>query len=165
MPQPSNDNRPAEFDAMLTRLYPRVRNYATRYRNHDADDLAQSAVESACRYWRSHRTGTSMMPWLVGYVMNAARATAPLIANDSALAAMSIAPTQEHAAELDSVLSHFAADERAEVLRLADGGTVKELVASSGMTFKKARLAVEHMRGRMREVAALCADTRRALAA
>ncbi|MGX1786857.1 RNA polymerase sigma factor [Bosea sp. NPDC055332] len=147
---PANDNRPASFDAMLTRLYPRVRNYATRYRSHDADDLAQTAMESACRNWRSYRQGTSMMPWLVGYVMNAARAPLPLPTNDAALARIASPPTQEEYVSCLQAIALVPDDSRDLIALVATGHDVTEAAAMSGISHKAARFRLASGRSALR---------------
>jgi RNA polymerase sigma-70 factor (ECF subfamily) len=64
---------PVDIGASIVALLPRLRRFARALsRNqHDADDLAQAAVERALRHREQFRPGANLAAWMFGIVKNA----------------------------------------------------------------------------------------------
>ena len=174
MPQPSNDNRPAEFDAQLVRYLPGLRALALRLRPStppdEREDLVNSTVLKALENWHKYRTGASPFPWLSLLMRGIARdeldkakalkrtATHMLGAEFQAHL-----PSQEHAADVRMVMSQITPGLRAEFVEIAMGTPCAHLAAGRGVTKQRMDQIIWAERHRLAGLATR-ADTRRALA-
>lgn len=172
---PSNDNRPAEFDAALLKYTTGLANLAMKLRptasRQDREDLVQATLLKALEVWQTYRTDKSPYTWL-RYLMRA-------IAYDDAerqgkiaklklrLPGVSVTitePNQEWATDLALVTSQIAPELRDDMLDLAAGAQLAEPAARRGVSRERIRQMVDRERERL-EALARRADTRRALAA
>lgn len=175
MPQPSNDNRPAEFDAQLVRYLPGLHKLAIKLRplnrNDERDELVQATLCKALEAWRSYRPENSPYTWLQ-YLMRSInqvdikkakqqREIASRMAGAEYQAAL---PSQEHSVALSDVLAGMAPDIRDDMVEVAMGSDMAVVGARRGVTRERVRQVFAAERARWASLERR-ADTRRALAA
>lgn len=175
MPQPSNDNRPAEFDALLVKYLPGLRALAFKLRPStpadEREDLVNSTILKALENWHKYREGASPFPWLSLLMRGIARdeldkakalkRTAVHMLDGDFQAHL---PNQEHAADIGLVLAQITPSLRAEFVEIAIGTPCAQLAAGRGVTKQRMDQIVKAEQARLRGLATR-ADTRRALAA
>jgi RNA polymerase sigma factor (sigma-70 family) len=166
MPHPSNDNRPASFDAEVLAFRPGLYAYALRKYGDRAEDLVQDTLVAALARWRSYRPGKSVLPWLkfmmshVRYKQDCARRVQVVHTDADA----PVAASQEHAASINMALSRTPPRVRSMLLMEAAGHTLAEVGEAHGVTRQRVLQVIKEERAALRQ-AASDADTRRALAA
>ena len=153
---PSNDNRPAEFDAQLVAMLPALHRSSYKFTRHDNEELVHRTILSALEHWTTFRPGGKFLTWLLyimqGHVGNDAKTRS---SRQRALAANPpityTPPPQEHAVGLHMAMRLVAPRYRSAVLAVASGRTQQEAANDLGASRDFVRAAL--------------LDTRRALAA
>lgn len=164
MTQPANDNRPAEFDALMVAYTPGLYQTArTRYHWHETEDLVQSTLAWALAEWRKYRAGRSPMPWLAGGMANIV--TERKVARDWDAANVERVeadalspPAQEHTTELRQVIGLLGPRDRDVMARVAIGCTLQDIGRAQSVSIERARQLV----GRARERLQVACGERRA---
>lgn len=172
---PSNDNRPAEFDARMVAYIPGLQKLARRLRptasEETREDLVQATLCKAFETWRSYRTENSPYTWLQFLMRNESREDIERAEKRGKLKlrlpGVSITvtePNQEWATDLALVTRQIAPYLRDDMLDLAAGAMLAEPAARRGVSRERVRQMIDRERERL-EALARRADTRRALAA
>jgi hypothetical protein len=175
MPQPANDNRPAEFDKLLVRYLPGLRALSSKLRPmsppDEREDLVNSTVLKALENWHKYREGSSPFPWLSLLMrginrneQDAAKALKRTAAHTMGNAFQATMPNQEHAVDVGFVLGQITPSLRSDLLEIAMGAPCDSLAAGRGVTKQRMHQILQAERLRLAGLATR-ADTRRALAA
>lgn len=173
--QPANDNRPAEFDRLITRYIPGLHALAIKLRptaSQDThDELVQDTLCKAFSVWHQYRPGSTPMPWLRFLMRAINRDTLAGIGRQRDIASrigttpfQAILPNQEDAADLSIMLCTISPDLRDDMLDVAQGGDMAQVGARRGVSRERVRQIFNAERARWAALATR-ADTRRALAA
>lgn len=160
---PSNDNRPAEFDAEIQKHIGGLYRFAAKRYGVGIEDLVQDTIENALKRWRAFRPGGRMFPWLAHmlrhtkYKQEGLRRVVRFTGDE--LPEMISQPSQEYAVDASLALSRASPRVRTLLAMAAQEFTFEEIGAEFGVSKQRAKQMVD------REQALLRADTRRALAA
>lgn len=160
---PSNDNRPAEFDAEIQKHIGGLYRFAAKRYGSGIEDLVQDTIENALKRWRAFRPGGRMFPWLAHmlrhtkYKQDGLRRVVRFTGDE--LPEMISQPSQEYAVDLSLVLSRSTPRSRAILTMAAQEFTFEEIGAKLGVSKQRAKQLAD------REQALLRTDARRGLAA
>lgn len=174
-PHPSNDNRPAEFDRLVTSYIPGLHALAKRLRptapQDTHDELVQDTLCKALSVWHQYRPGSTPMPWLKFLMRAINRDALKSISRQREIASrlasvpfQAILPNQEDATDLSIMLGTISPDLRDDMLDVAQGGDMAQVGARRGVSRERVRQIFNAERARWAALATR-ADTRRALAA
>lgn len=173
--QPSNDNRPAEFDRALLAYTPALKKLAAKLLptkpQHEREDLLQATLLKAIEDWRKYRPENSPYTWLQ-FLMRGINQDAISKARTAAKhrpellhrAVRRTPPNQEHATDVSLVMSRVPWNRVDDIVAIGMGAFYRETAAERGISVERARQRVETARAALAR-AANDADTRRALAA
>ena len=147
----ANDNRPAEFDAMIMAYVPGLRRLARRMTRDraSADDLVTDTIILALSKWRKHRPADGAWNWLVWTMrsvmssrkqaMNAAMRTGTVVSIDT-VGPLSVSGAQQERAELSEAVHRLRHIRNGEVvLRVAAGETLSEIARDRGVSRERVR--------------------------
>lgn len=175
MPHPSNGNRPAEFDKLVTRYIPGLHALAIKLRptasKDTHDELVQDTLCKALSVWHQYRPGSTPMPWLRFLMRAINRDTLAgidrqrdIVSRIGTTPFQASLPNQEDAADLSIMLGTMSPDLREDMLDVAQGGDMAQVGARRGLSRERVRQIFNAERARWAALATR-ADTRRALAA
>lgn len=176
---PSNDNRPASFDAELVRILPRLHAVAIRsYPHEDSSDVVNDGVAYALAHWTKYTGDVSMFLFLRQCMrFTRARSRTAAAAKKRAGVTFTLDFDVPAPANNDNALALSQAvrclDERSArvVLMQAAGGTLDEIGTTLGVTRERIRQISGRAVSRMQRAADVAnsnwahACARRALAA
>jgi DNA-directed RNA polymerase specialized sigma24 family protein len=135
---PTNDNRPAEFDARLVGYLPGLRYQARRYPWLEPEDAAQQTIILALTRWRQFRPDGGIFGWLKGLLANVAQAALPQTRETGmpagVLESLASPPTQEYVADIKRALDTLPADRRDIILSYATGESAMEIAHRHGVS-------------------------------
>lgn len=175
MPQPSNDNRPAEFDAALLAYTPALKKLAAKLLptkpQHEREDLLQATLLKAIEDWRKYRPANSPYTWLQ-FLMRGINQDAISKARTAAKHRPELMhrvvrrtpPNQEHATDVSLVMSRVPWNRVDDIVAIGMGAFYRETAAERGISVERARERVETARAALVK-ASNDAEARRALAA
>ncbi|CAN7601405.1 sigma-70 family RNA polymerase sigma factor [Bosea sp. LjRoot237] len=174
MPQPANDNRPAEFDAAILAYVPGMHKLARRLRpeapGHVREDLVQATLCQAFATWRSYRPENSPYTWLQFIMRDLSRddikrqqKTAAFKLSLAGVSVRTTPPNQEHAADLALVVGRISPELRADMLDVAQGAPLAEPASRRGTSRQRVEQILKRERARLAGLERQ-ADTRRDVA-
>lgn len=154
-----NDNRPAEFDAAVVALIPRLLRRARKHEWNPAyhEDLVNEAIELGLRRWRSFRNEQSLFGWLdlkMREVQNqkgrSGRPTKVDLTDN-----LSTPERQTNIVYCRQILDIVDADEDGDMLlSRVDGRTFLEIATNHGISESYARKRIGVVREKLAKVAA-----------
>ncbi|MDX1032804.1 sigma-70 family RNA polymerase sigma factor [Sinorhizobium medicae] len=159
----ANDNRPADYDAMLVKYSRMVRNLARKMprRFGSVEEMEQEINVAALKRWRYYDPKYSFCAWLrlvSNYVFDKHSETAgrhmrdgfEVSLDDAPLTKLSVSPAQQDYAELSDVLRRLQGRRDGEVfLRYASGDLMREIGDEFGLTRQRITQIVENERERL----------------
>lgn len=156
---PSNDNRPAEFDAEVVRFLPGLKSLArARHSDHEPEDLAHSTVAWALEHWASRPPAIGVYPWLRGVMANAAtergrsrRLERAMTCNEPA--DMAAPACQESAVDVTLTLTLLGDRDRRIATMTAHGYTLQEVGRAEGVSIERARQLLARVRQTLQQAA------------
>jgi DNA-directed RNA polymerase specialized sigma24 family protein len=132
----ANDNRPAWYDAAVLAYMPRLRRVAKILTTPSKqDDLVQSTIEAALRYWRSYNPAKNLGGWLVFQMRHIAFTERGAVVATGSLDLLTVPADQESTVTAAELLRAVEASPHADVMRLvATGHTSEEIATMRGVS-------------------------------
>lgn len=156
---PTNDNRPAAFDAALLGWRPLLSKVAAKLVPHDQrEELVQDTLVYGMQNWRTYNNRYSLGGWLVfkmrGIASNMRRVKKLRQADAAMLDRVPVAQQQEDITYANQVLEAIPVDRRAVMHKIAAGCHNREAGASIGVGAERARQIAVQVREHLKRVAA-----------